>query len=132
MSAARRPLLSHIDMRVRDRARSIVFYDALLGALEFTRGDSTNWTSYFDASTNASLPADYEWFGFTQDLEAVPNTNRIAFAALSIESVDRVAAILSNIGASEIEGPNYDEGPTYYAIFFTDPDGHHLEVCCRW
>ncbi len=125
------PLLSHIDLRVRDRARSIAFYDPLLGALGFTRADGEEWTSYYDSANPTPGPADFEWFGFTEDPSAKPNSNRIAFVATSNDQIDRIAEALPRIGALEIEGPNYDEGPGYYALFFADPDGHKLEVCCR-
>ncbi len=125
-----RPLLSHVDLRVRDRNRSIAFYDALFGALGFSRRDGDMWTSYYDVSIDRTSPADFEWFGFTEDAAATPNLNRIAFVATSNDEVDKVATILRNIG-TRVEGPNYDEGPRYYAIFFDDPDGHPLEVCCR-
>jgi len=126
-----RPLLSHVDLRVRDRARSIVFYDALLGALGFSRRDGDEWTSYYDPAIEAPGPAEFEWFGFTEDISASPNGNRIALIALSNAEVERVGALLRRIGAGAVEGPNYDEGPGYYAVFFEDPDGHRLEVCCR-
>jgi len=126
-----RPLLSHVDLRVRDRARSIVFYDALLGALGFSRRDGDEWTSYYDPAIEAPGPAEFEWFGFTEDRLTSPNSNRIALIALSNAEVERVGALLRRIGAGAVEGPNYDEGPGYYAVFFEDPDGHRLEVCCR-
>ncbi|MBC5800623.1 MAG: VOC family protein [Candidatus Eremiobacteraeota bacterium] len=126
-----RPLLSHIDLRVRDRARSTAFYDALLGALGFVRRDGDEWTSYYDGANAVPGPADFEWFGFTEDPSPVPNSNRVAFVATSNDEVDRVADVLSRSGAGDLEGPNYDEGPGYYAVFFEDPDGHRLEVCCR-
>ncbi|MBV8727461.1 MAG: VOC family protein, partial [Candidatus Eremiobacteraeota bacterium] len=81
-------------------------------------------------SMTRSGPADFEWLGFTEDVNASPNKNRIAFVATSNDDVEHVAAILREIGA-DVEGPNYDEGPGYYAVFFADPDGNLLEVCCR-
>ena len=126
-----RPLLSHIDLRVRDRARSIEFYDAFLGMLGFGRRDGEDWTSYFDQGIQSPGPADFEWFGFTEDASAAANSTRIAFVATSNEEVDRLADVLRRIGARDIDGPNYDEGPGYYAVFFEDPDGNRLEVCCR-
>jgi len=55
-----RPLLSHIDLRVRDRSRSTAFYDALLGSLGFRRRDGEQWTSYYDGANEAPGPADFE------------------------------------------------------------------------
>ncbi len=126
-----RPLLSHVDVRVRDRARSAAFYDALLGTLGFTRRDGETWTSYYDVSNDELGPSDFEWFGFIEDPGAMPNSNRIAFVAISNDEVDRVAGIVRHAGGGNVDGPNYDEGPGYYAVFFDDPDGHPLEVCCR-
>ncbi len=126
-----RPLLSHIDLRVRDRVRSKAFYDALLGDLGFIRREASNGRHTLTVPTPLRGPSDFEWFGFTEDASPVPNSNRIAFVATSNDEVDRVADVLRRIGARNLEGPNYDEGPGYYAVFFEDPDGHRLEVCCR-
>ncbi len=133
-----RPLLSHVDVRVSDRQRSIAFYDEVLGALGFVRraSDGDAWTSYVDAaygpgSNLARGAADFEWFGFTIDAAPQPNANRIAFIAMTNDEVDRVADTLRRINANAVEGPDFSEGPGYYAVFFEDPDGHRLEVCCR-
>jgi len=126
----KRPLLSHIDLRVRDKARAVAFYDKVLGALGFTRDDGDEWTSYHDTSATRRGPEDFEWFGFTEEPDARPNSNRIGFVAMSNDEVDQVAAILRELGM-HVEGPNYDEGPGYYGVFFADPDGNLLEVCCR-
>ena len=54
-----------------------------------------------------------QWFAFTHDQRGKPGDNRIAFAVSAREVVDEVAALLY-----------------YYAVFFEDPDGNKLEVCC--
>ncbi|MDQ2866130.1 MAG: VOC family protein [Candidatus Eremiobacteraeota bacterium] len=126
-----RALFSHVDLRVRDRERSAAFYDALLGSFGLKRRDVEEWTSYYDASIASPGPEDFVWFGFTQDPSISPNSNRIAFMAESSADVERVADLLRTIGAADVDGPNYDEGPGYYAVFFSDPDGHLLEVCFR-
>lgn len=125
-------LLSHVDMRVRDRAAARLFYDALMAPLGATRHDGQEFTTYQIVPDDKKSDEDYEpddWFGLTQDANMRPNANRIAFAASSRAVVDRVAEILPTIGAREIEGPDEDYGPGYYAIFFADPDGNQLEVC---
>ena len=47
--------------------------------------------------------------------------------------VDRVAKIVREAGGQNLEGPQIwpEYRPGYYALFFEDPDGNKLEVCCR-
>ncbi|MBC5806266.1 MAG: glyoxalase [Candidatus Eremiobacter antarcticus] len=125
-------LLSHVDVRVRDRTAARLFYDGLLAPLGATRHDGHEFTTYQIVPDDMKSDENYEsddWFGLTQDANMRPNTNRIAFAASSRAIVDRVAEILPAIGAREIEGPDDAYGPDYYAVFFADPDGNPLEVC---
>jgi len=67
----------------------------------------------------------------THGMQTTPNSNRIAFVATSNDDVERTAELLRRIGARDVDGPNYAEGPGYYVVFFEDPDGRRLEVCCR-
>ena len=123
------PVLSHVDIRVRDRARSIAFYDAVLAALGHGKSESGDWVTY-DPSPEAGAPGGDTWFGFTVDPDMRPNDTRIAFYAASSEDVERAAQAAADAGARNIEGPEYTYGPQYYAVFFDDPDGNKLEVCC--
>src|SRR5438445_12610056 len=109
----RRPVLSHIDMRVRHRKAAIAFYDHVLGAFGLTRGDSEKWTSYYLDGENTRDAADFLWFAFTEEADAHANTNRIAFLALSKDEVDLAAQKAREAGSPNVEGPNYDEGPQY-------------------
>ncbi|MGH7729325.1 MAG: VOC family protein [Vulcanimicrobiaceae bacterium] len=122
--AGERRLLSHIDVRVADRARATAFYDALFGALDFTGRTGEEWTSYADRSQPGPMR---EWFGFTVDPAQRAGTTRVAFTAETRADVDRIAAVVRNAGAKALEGPDESEG--YYALFFEDPDGNRLEVC---
>ena len=122
------PVLSHVDIRVRDRARAIAFYDAVLAALGHSKAESDDWVTY-DPSQGGE-PSGGTWFGFTVDPEMRPNGNRIAFFAASSEDVERAAQAAADAGAKNMEGPEYAYGPHYYAVFFDDPDGNKLEVCC--
>jgi len=124
-----RPVLSHVDVRVRDRAKATEFYDAILGALGHTKAEGEKWTTY-DPTPEGEEPQIYMWFGFTVDPEMAAGPTRVAFAAQTCEDVDRVTRVAMEIGAKNIEGPDYDYGPDYYAVFFDDPDGNKLEVCC--
>ena len=59
--------------------------------------------------------------------------NRIAFWAESRAAVDKVAEVVRKAGGKNMEGPELcvEYSPGYYAVFFEDPDGNKLEVCCR-
>lgn len=128
---ARRPLprlLSHVDLRVRDRERGAEFYEALLGVLGATRDDGEHWTSFAFRDRDVPDPEPEEWFGITEDPHMTPSHVRIAFAAPSRGVVDTIATLLPAMGALAIEPPHEAYGPAYYACFFTDPDGNPLEV----
>jgi catechol 2,3-dioxygenase-like lactoylglutathione lyase family enzyme len=123
-------VLSHVDLRVRDRSRAIAFYDAILGALGFSKSaGEEEWTTY-SSTPEGEEPESNMWFGFTVDPDMIPGPTRVAFAAQACEDVDRVTTVALEVGAANIEGPDYDYGPQYYAVFFDDPDGNKLEVCC--
>jgi catechol 2,3-dioxygenase-like lactoylglutathione lyase family enzyme len=122
-------VLSHVDLRVRNRAVAVAFYDTVLGALGHGRVESGDWITYDPWSEN-DRPGGTTWFGFTVDPDMRPNGTRIAFFAASSEDVDRAAQAAADAGARNMEGPEYAYGPRYYAVFFEDPDGNKLEVCC--
>ena len=122
--------LDHIDLRVKNFAGARTFYGKLLPALGFTcdRSDA-EWSTFY--SVGGDRPSAF--FGFTVDPQHQPNGNRIAFWASSQVEVDQIAALLHEIGGRNIEGPGIcaEYSPGYYAVFFDDPDGNKLEVCCR-
>lgn len=118
---------SHVDLRVSDRPRAMAFYDDVLGVLGLRRGDTKpehEWVAY------SRHDGTEQWFAFTQADKVRPGDARVAFAASSREVVDRVAELLQRVGARNVEGPEEAYGPDYYAVFFEDPDGNKLEVCC--
>jgi catechol 2,3-dioxygenase-like lactoylglutathione lyase family enzyme len=120
----------HIDLRVKDRAIAQKFYAKILPALGFTREKSDEEWGTFYAETKG-VPT--EFFGFTEDKNHQPNETRIAFWADTQEEVNGFAEIVRAAGGRNLEGPQlwteYSRG--YYALFFEDPDGNKLEVCCR-
>jgi catechol 2,3-dioxygenase-like lactoylglutathione lyase family enzyme len=121
-------LVSHVDLRVRNRARATEFYDAflnLLGAVKREAGDWTRWTIP-PAGAADDWRAD-SWFAITEDAAMTPGTARIAFLAPTRGTVDAIATYLPAIGAQHLEPPHaaYAGG---YACFFEDPDGNKLEI----
>jgi catechol 2,3-dioxygenase-like lactoylglutathione lyase family enzyme len=126
-----RRYFDHIDLRVKNRARAQAFYAELLPAIGFTRDESGDRWGAFEAPTATGEAS--EFFGFTEDPQHRPNESRIAFWADTRAEVDRIAKAVQKAGGQNIEGPQIwtEYTPGYYAVFFEDPDGNKLEVCCR-
>lgn len=122
--------LDHIDMRVRNLQRAKSFYDRLMPVIGFTHSYVTSLGIAYEAQSTHPKP---EFFGLIEDQDHRACGTRIAFWAQSKEGVDRIAEIASLAGALNIEGPMLcpEYSSTYYAVFFDDPSGNHLEICCR-
>jgi predicted lactoylglutathione lyase len=123
-------IFDHIDLRVRDISAADQFYKVLLPALGFpTRGVSSHCV-YYEAVRNHPKP---EFIALIEDRAHVPNCTRIAFWCDSKEAVDALAVTLAGCAARNMEGPMFcpEYSPTYYAVFFDDPCGNRLEICCR-
>ncbi len=123
-------LFDHVDLRVRDLAEARRFYDVLMPALGFTGFSTTPMGVAYEARSDHPKP---EFFGLIEDPGHVPNGSRLAFWAETSEQVDRIGQIVQQSGALEFEDaawcPEYS--PSYYAVYFADPCGNRLEVCCR-
>jgi len=122
--------LDHIDLRVKNLQRAREFYSKLLPALGFTRDRSDAECGTFYTVGGDQSPV---FFAFDEDTRHQPNGTRIAFWANDRGEVDRIGKLAKEIGAGNIEGPELcvEYSPGYYAVFFEDPDGNKLEVCCR-
>jgi catechol 2,3-dioxygenase-like lactoylglutathione lyase family enzyme len=122
-------LFDHIDLRVKNREAAQRFYAQVLPAIGFRVDKSGKRWGLFEAEGDRAV----DFFGFTEEADFQPNGNRIAFWAESRAAVDKVAEVIRRAGGKNIEGPelclDYSRG--YYAVFFEDPDGNKLEVCCR-
>ena len=124
-------MISHVDLRVRNRAQATEFYDAilnLLGAVKRAGEEFTSWRIP-PADEQPGWEETTVWFGITEDAAMAPGPTRIAFDAPSRGTVDAIAVYLPAIGARNIEQPHEAYGPDYYACFFDDPDGNKLEIC---
>ena len=123
-------LFDHIDLRVTNLKAADAFYSVLLPAIGFpTRHVGADFIAY---NTSREHPKP-EFISLIEDPEHVPNKTRIAFWCDTREEVDEAAAVLSRAPALNVEGPmfNPEYEPGYYAIFFEDPCGNRLEICCR-
>ena len=117
----------HVDLRVRNLAEVRPFYEALLPAIGFTQEASIpGWLTYEAEGSDGAA----EFFGVTESPSHVVNECRIAFWVDSMADVDRLAIIITQAGAANIEGPLFED-VGYYAVFFEDPSGNRLEICYR-
>ena len=123
-------LFDHIDLRVTNLIEAKRFYGAVLHALGFPTFGETPIGIAWDAESDHPKP---EFIGLIEDPNHRPTATRIAFWAESKEDVERIAKVVVAAGAHNIEGPEFcpEYTPTYYAVYFDDPCGNRLEVCCR-
>ncbi|TLD68907.1 glyoxalase [Phragmitibacter flavus] len=121
-------LIDHIDLRVSSLAKVSAFYERLLPELGFSVDARIEGWLQFEALDASGEPGAF--FGVTESAGHVPNENRVAFWAGSVEEVDRLARVVVEAGGCQIEGPGWED-KSYYAVFFEDPDGNRLEICHR-
>lgn len=133
--------IHHIDLTVKDAKASFAFYESVLGFMGYRLsapindfGDTDPNGFDFDLTTENGfcsigiLNARGEHADRTHDRYSA-GLHHIAWNAASHEDVDAMHAHLLSIGATILEPPAaYPQyGPTYYAVFFADPDGLKLE-----
>jgi glyoxylase I family protein len=120
----------HVDLTVRDLARSIRFYEKVLGELGFRRIPHESYVDWANAHVSIGI---YE--AAPEERDAVFSRRRVglhhlALRAKSRADVDRLHEFLVREGVTILDPPaEYPEyGPQYYAVFFADPDGMKLEL----
>lgn len=118
----------HVDLRERNLAEARPFYEALLPALGFTRRASSPSCCPYEAEDSQGRT---EFFGVTESASHVANECRIAFWTERVEDIDRLTKIAVQACTHNVEGPMVYEDENYYAVFFEDPSGNRLEICCR-
>lgn len=128
-----RGLVHHIDLTVTDKERSRTFYDAVLGFLGYRRSADYDHGSDWDREGGpfhsiGIIEAHGPGAARTHDRYA-PGLHHLAWTAGSRDDVDALHDLLRSIGATILDAPaDYPRyGPTYYAVFFADPDGMKLE-----
>jgi catechol 2,3-dioxygenase-like lactoylglutathione lyase family enzyme len=119
-------------MRVRDRKKAEAFYQRIFDVLGGEKSIGPGFTTFarpIDGGLSDGGKSE-NWLGFTEDPNMVAGMTTVALFAPDRETVDRIAAILPEIGALAIERDDGVYGHNYYAVFFKDPDGNPLEVVC--
>jgi len=122
----------HLDLTVSDVARSMPFYDKVLGGLGYARtedyaggvpcwviGEGSGVFSIGLHAAQSDRPHDRRAAGL----------HHLAFHAASRADVDAFHVLLAREGIEILDAPaEYDCTPGYYAVFFADPDGIKLEL----
>jgi catechol 2,3-dioxygenase-like lactoylglutathione lyase family enzyme len=119
-------MLDHVSLGVRDLARSIRFYDAVLAAI----GKARVWT-YDHGAGYGEAGGEVRLAIFVKpETQAAGPGFHLALTAASPAEVDAFHAAALVQGGSDLgpPGPRPQYGSGYYAAFVHDPDGHKLEV----
>ena len=119
-------MIGHLSFGVADLNRATAFYDAALGALGYARV----WTNPRGVGYGRE-PGKDKLALFPRLDTAAPGAGfHLAFDADSPEAVDRFHAAALSAGGTSNGPPGLRPryGPTYYAAFVIDPDGHRLEA----
>ena len=124
--------VDHVYLTVSDMARSLAFYDTVLGLLDYRAIDAPiggdPHRHYFNKVMQISIrPAK----GGTHDPYA-PGLHHLCLQVADNAAVDRVARLLRARGIAVSEPALYPQyADDYYAIFFSDPDGMRHEIVAR-
>jgi catechol 2,3-dioxygenase-like lactoylglutathione lyase family enzyme len=124
-------LLGHLSFGVTDLVRATAFYDAAMTALGYARVFTGSRSVGYGLS---GTDKDKLLLIHKPEDASPPGSGfHLAFIAESREAVDRFhAAALQNGGTNNgAPGLRLHYGPTYYAAFVVDPDGHRLEAVCQ-
>ena len=129
-----RGAIHHIDLTVKDAHASRAFYESVLGFMGYRLSDTYPHGYDFDLKDSDSfcsigiVSARGENADRAHDRYSA-GLHHIAWTAASRDDVDAMHAHLLSIGATILYPPAaYPKyGPTYYAVFFADPDGLKLE-----
>jgi len=117
-------MLDHLNLNVRDLARSTRFYTAALaplGAVVFHADETT---------AGLGLPnAPQLWLAPAGEAQPI----HLAFRARSREQVRQFYAAALAAGARDNGEPGLRPHyhPNYYGAFVLDPDGHNIEAVCH-
>ena len=118
--------VDHVDLTVNDLARSIPFYEKVLGALGFRRVPHATYVAWANAHLAIVLRPAARAAAFDRYRVGL---HHLALEAGSRQAVNERAEWLRAQGAEIESGPEaYWYQPGYYAVFFYDPDGIKLEI----
>ena len=119
-------MIHHLSLGVRDLAAGAAFYDGALGALGLRRVFEDDEVIGY----GVEVDNDVLCLKLRAGAVAPGDGFHVAFAAPSRKAVEAFHAAGMRAGGKDNGGPGLREeyGPTYYAAFLVDPDGHRVEA----
>lgn len=111
--------LYEVAIRVKDLAKSEVFYRETLGLQVGLRDERRRWL-FLRAGGQAGMVV-------LQEDSGIWPTEHFAFAIEEVD-IEAAAAALRERGVA-VEGPVYHEWMPAKSVYFADPDRHDLELC---
>ena len=108
-----------VAIRVHNLERSEKLYCGVLGLEEGLRDESRNWL-FLRVGEDAGMVV------LQESDDAFP-PQHLAFAVTEKE-IERASGVLADAGVA-VEGPVVHEWIPAKSLYFTDPDGHDLELC---
>ena len=108
-----------IAIRVKDLPAAEAFYREVLGLEVGIRDERRNWL-FLRAGGSAGMIV------LQEDKGEWP-TGHFAFT-VEESDIERAADLLRARGI-DVEGPHFHEWVPAKSVYFTDPDGHDLELC---
>lgn len=108
-----------VAIRVKDLSKSEVFYREVLGLEVGLRDEQRRWL-FLRAGGQAGMIV------LQEDKSSWP-TQHFAFMVAEAD-IETAAAALVKQGIV-VEGPVYHEWMPAKSVYFSDPDGHDLELC---
>lgn len=108
-----------VAIRVKQLPRAEVFYREVLGLEVGIRDERRNWL-FLRAGGQAGMVV-------LQEDEGEWPTQHFAFTVDEADMEDAVA-VLQEKGVA-VDGPHFHEWMPAKSVYFSDPDGHQLELC---
>ena len=129
IAAARRVVgIDHIVLSVGDFVRSKEFYSKLLSFLGFKlKYEYSGMAGWSDGKTLFWITAADTEGRKRKYRKGDIGFHHYAFELSSRADVDALGAFLEKHGMKVLDPPGAYYGPSYYAVYFADPDGMKLE-----
>ena len=123
----------HLMLYVKNISLSREFYQQIMGFLGYSLAHESDsycmWNPNIGGCSFGIVQADAE-SGDTIFQRGEPGFHHLAFNANNREQIDDLYAILLKMQAKVLDPPGEcpEYSPTYYAMYFEDPDGMKLEL----